>query len=353
LFDILITTDVLAEGVNLQQCRHIINYDMPWNPMRLVQRHGRIDRIGSPHNRVHLRTIFPYDRLDDLLELEARILNKLAQAAASIGVGTPPIAGARGSGHVFADTRDEIEKLLKEDPSLFERGGTAAAAQTGEEYRQELRKALERDRARVVDLPWKAGAGMRKGKDRGVMFCAKVDDRTYLRFVPGSASWQPVRDPALIVGELGTCLRMIECTQDTPSHVPGPLQVSIYDFWDVARTNIYSAWQAETDPAVLQPKVRPLNRRVAEFLRRNPPLDVQQSDVDRILEILETPWPRREEAMLRELFEDESIAGGAQARRIMDFVAKTGLEPFQAPDPLPPIVQEDVALIGWIALDAE
>ena len=48
LYDLLISTDVLAEGVNLQQCRHIINFDMPWNPMRLVQRHGRIDRIGSP-----------------------------------------------------------------------------------------------------------------------------------------------------------------------------------------------------------------------------------------------------------------------------------------------------------------
>jgi len=48
LYDILIATDVLAEGVNLQQCRHIVNFDMPWNPMRLVQRHGRIDRIGDP-----------------------------------------------------------------------------------------------------------------------------------------------------------------------------------------------------------------------------------------------------------------------------------------------------------------
>ncbi len=57
LYDILIATDVLAEGVNLQQCRHIVNFDMPWNPMRLVQRHGRIDRIGSPHSRVFLRTI--------------------------------------------------------------------------------------------------------------------------------------------------------------------------------------------------------------------------------------------------------------------------------------------------------
>ena len=58
-FDLLLCTDVLAEGFNLQQCRNIINYDLPWNPMRLVQRHGRVDRIGSPHERVFLRTFFP------------------------------------------------------------------------------------------------------------------------------------------------------------------------------------------------------------------------------------------------------------------------------------------------------
>ena len=92
----MIATDVLAEGVNLQQCRHIINFDMPWNPMRLVQRHGRIDRIGSPHDRVFLRTIFPVDRLDELLSLEQRILGKLAQAAASIGVAAPIEGAAHG-----------------------------------------------------------------------------------------------------------------------------------------------------------------------------------------------------------------------------------------------------------------
>jgi superfamily II DNA/RNA helicase len=54
-FDVLVTTDVLAEGVNLQQARNIINIDLPWNPMRLVQRHGRVDRIGSPHKDVYLR----------------------------------------------------------------------------------------------------------------------------------------------------------------------------------------------------------------------------------------------------------------------------------------------------------
>ena len=59
LYDVLIATDVLATGVNLQLCRNIINYDLPWNPMRLVQRHGRIDRLLSSHKRVYLRIFFP------------------------------------------------------------------------------------------------------------------------------------------------------------------------------------------------------------------------------------------------------------------------------------------------------
>ena len=83
LYDIVVTTDVLAEGVNLQQARHIINYDLPWNPMRLVQRHGRIDRIGSHHSEVFIRCVFPDTRLDELLNLEERLHQKIRQAAAS------------------------------------------------------------------------------------------------------------------------------------------------------------------------------------------------------------------------------------------------------------------------------
>lgn len=85
LYDLLLCTDVLAEGVNLQQCRNVINYDLPWDPMRLIQRHGRVDRIGSPHREVYLRTFFLDRQLDALLNLEQRVRRKLAQAAASVG----------------------------------------------------------------------------------------------------------------------------------------------------------------------------------------------------------------------------------------------------------------------------
>jgi hypothetical protein len=349
-YDILVTTDVLAEGVNLQQCRNIINLDIPWNPMRLVQRHGRIDRIGSPHPRIFLRTIFPAERLDELLNLEQRILAKIAMAAASIGVASPVHGAAHGQ-QVFTETREEIEKLLKEDPTLYERGGTASAAQTGEEYRQTLRKALAENRERILAMPWKAGSGMVKGKDRGMLFCASVGDRTFLRFVPADQSWRQQGDDEAIISELGTCLRVVECEPQTPRVVPNEVEEDrIFDLWAVAQNHIWRAWMIETDPANLQPKLRPLNRKAAEFIRANAPPNIEAARITQALDVLESPWPRREEIMLREWHEDETRADAAKAAYFIDKILETGLEPFREPPTLAPIRVEEIELVCWMAI---
>jgi Helicase conserved C-terminal domain len=350
LFDILITTDVLAEGVNLQQCRNIINLDIPWNPMRLVQRHGRIDRIGSPHPRVFLRTIFPAERLDELLNLEQRILAKIAMAAASIGV-TSPVVGAAHGQQVFTETREEIERLLREDPTLYERGTTASAAQTGEEYRQTLRKALATNRDRILGIPWKAGSGMAKGTDRGVLFCAAVGDRTFLRFVPTDDAWGPRGDAGQIISELGSCLRIVECESETPRLVPEELEEDrIFDLWGAAQDHIWRSWMVETDPANLQPKLRPINRKAAEFIRANPPPEIDSARITQALDVVESPWPRREELMLREWFDDETRTGAAKAAYIIDKIIETGLEPFRQPPTLDPIRKEEIELVCWMAI---
>jgi superfamily II DNA/RNA helicase len=140
--------------MNLQQCRNIINYDLPWNPMRLVQRHGRIDRIGSPHKDVFMMCFFPDVRLEALLLLETRIRNKLAQAAASVGVENEVIPGAATNEVVFADERSEIERLRREDATILINGGEDPSAHTGEEYRQELRKGLEKYGDQIEQIPW-------------------------------------------------------------------------------------------------------------------------------------------------------------------------------------------------------
>ena len=349
-YDMLISTDVLAEGVNLQQCRHIINYDMPWNPMRLVQRHGRIDRIGSAHKRVYLRTVFPADRLDRLLNLQQRIINKLAMAARSIGV-VGPIEGATDGRQVFTETRAEIEKLLLEDASIYERGATESAAQSGEEYRQTLRTALTENRTAITELPWKIGSGMKRGRHRGVFFCAVVGDRTFVRFVSADDSWAPEKDRTLLVREVGTCLRMIECEADTAAWLPDSIDDRVYDFWDIARTDIYEEWITKTDPANIQPRIRPLNHRVAEFMRNYTPVGADQQRWTRAIDILESPWPMRDERMLREWFENDAASTKFQrAEMLAKKILGSGLEPLISPEPLPPIEHDDIQLLCWLAL---
>ncbi len=325
LYDLMIATDVLAEGVNLQQGRHIINFDLPWNPMRLVQRHGRIDRIGSPHSQVFLRTIFPADRLDCLLNLEQRILGKLEGCVT---------LRARG-----------------------QRGGSAGAAQTGEEYRQTLRKALDVNRERITGTPWKVGSGMVKGRHRGVFFCAVVGaetefERTYLRFIPAGEDWAPATGSGM-ERELGTCLRLIECGEETPPWYPRFLRERAYDFWEVAQHDIWTGWMRETDPANLQPPVHPLNHRVAEFIRSHPPLNVSEDRVNRALDILESPWPRRDEIMLRNWFGSRESQGSGLAGFLIDQILETGLEATMPPPPLPPIEQEEVELLCWMGIERE
>lgn len=75
--DLLVSTDVLSEGHNLQDCGHLINYDLHWNPTRMVQRAGRIDRIGSPHKTLHIHNVFPEEGLERLLGLVQSLSQKI------------------------------------------------------------------------------------------------------------------------------------------------------------------------------------------------------------------------------------------------------------------------------------
>ena len=74
---ILISTDVLAEGVNLHRSFSVINYDLPWNPTRVLQRVGRVNRVGTENEEIHIYNFFPTDESDEHLGLEDNIKSKI------------------------------------------------------------------------------------------------------------------------------------------------------------------------------------------------------------------------------------------------------------------------------------
>ena len=84
--DILLSTDILSEGQNLQTAKYLINYDLHWNPTRMIQRAGRIDRIGSPYQRIFVYNFFPEDELEALLKLVEILQGKIIDIDKSIGL---------------------------------------------------------------------------------------------------------------------------------------------------------------------------------------------------------------------------------------------------------------------------
>lgn len=74
---ILIATDILAEGINLHRSNILINYDLPWNPTRVLQRAGRVNRLGTKHSNVYIFNFFPTTQSDKHLGLELNITNKI------------------------------------------------------------------------------------------------------------------------------------------------------------------------------------------------------------------------------------------------------------------------------------
>ena len=352
-YDIVVTTDVLAEGVNLQQARHIINYDLPWNPMRLVQRHGRIDRIGSHHTEVFLHCVFPDDRLDDLLGLEERLHRKIAQAAAAIGVGDVLPDQVAKIDINFAETREEIERLRSENPELFERGGTARGALSGEEFRQELRQALEDAdlEKQIKSLPWGSGSGMAVSAPDsrpGYVFCARVGDhhRPVFRFVETGADSE-----SGVIDETLACLDKARPPAgfNSPRQLDDATIQGAFAAWETARAHIVEQWNHMSDPANLQPKVAPRLHRAAEILRQHPPPNLNQDEIDRAIDTLNAPYPERTIRTIQAAItstEDPT----EQAEKILGVIHTLGLEPYIPPDPLPEIRPEDVHLVIWMAL---
>ena len=260
----------------------------------------------------------------------------------------PGVATKSGLMLGVGETREEIERIQNEESGIFEKGGTAAAAQTGEEYRQELRKALQTNVGQeIVALPWKAGSGMANGSRPGYFFCARVGERVFLRFVPEGAA-----QPKDVVEEMGTCLRLIECTEETERVDSDTSLERAYAAWNLAQESILLHWNFFTDSKNLQPKIRPLNLRVDEFLMEFPHSDVDQARLDRVSNILTSPWPRREENKLREVYKSEHASNQEKALALIAAVEETGIEPFEQPERFPRIEEDEVRLVCWMEIQA-
>ena len=175
---LLICTDVLSEGQNLQDANIVVNYDLHWNPIRMVQRIGRLDRIGSPHDTVHVYNFFPEDALERLLRLMERLYSKLDAINRSVGLDAS-VLGETPNPQDF----NTIRRIAMEEIKVIDELERESELIVGEFILQDLMEFLRRlGEERMQQIPLGIGTAKRGKEGEKGFFAAFRNKKTKQHF---------------------------------------------------------------------------------------------------------------------------------------------------------------------------
>ena len=206
--DILISTDVLSEGLNLQDANQLLNYDVHWNPVRLMQRMGRVDRrldMSKPvhHDKVYIYNFLPPEDLESLLNLLKRVSGKILRINTTLGIEAPIL------------TPDDPNAAMKLFNEQYEQ--TESVTESLELELQRIEKEHPETYGNLADLPLRVFSGKRaaEGRPKG-LFCAyrypapTEDAAGEMRWYFREKTTGDIREGAEAVAAL------IRCEQDAP-----------------------------------------------------------------------------------------------------------------------------------------
>lgn len=135
--DILIATDCISEGQNLQDCDYLINYDIHWNPVRIIQRFGRIDRIGSTNNVIQLVNFWPDISLDEYINLKSRVETRMKISVMTASGDENPISPEEKGDLEYR--KQQLQRLQTEIVDLEDMAGGINITDLGlNEFRMDL-----------------------------------------------------------------------------------------------------------------------------------------------------------------------------------------------------------------------
>lgn len=168
--DILIATDCISEGQNLQDCDYCINYDIHWNPVRIIQRFGRIDRIGSRNAEIQLVNFWPDLDLDEYINLKSRVETRM-RISVMTSTGDDDLINANEKGDLEY-RRSQLKRLQSEVVDLEDMNNGISIMDLGlNEFRMDL-LAYMKEHGDIDHTPFGIHAVV-KGEKPGVIFVLK------------------------------------------------------------------------------------------------------------------------------------------------------------------------------------
>ncbi len=179
--DILIATDCISEGQNLQDCDYLINYDIHWNPVRIIQRFGRIDRIGSKNEQIQLVNFWPPMELDEYINLVGRVKDRMAILDISSTGEEDVLSSNSNEMKDLEYRRKQLEKLQSEVIDLEDISGNISLTDfTMDDFRMDLLNFMKQNKEMIETAPFglfsitvNKNEKLRDDIHPGVIFCSK------------------------------------------------------------------------------------------------------------------------------------------------------------------------------------
>jgi superfamily II DNA or RNA helicase len=352
--DLIVSTDVLSEGQNLQQAQAVISYDMPWNPQRVVQRNGRVIRLMSPHEEVLLTTMLPEPGdLERLLGLEARIRAKV-RAAGVYGMESEVIEGFVEEEEA-SELRAYADRLAAGDAGLLDEAEDESGAFVGEALRRLVERAIrEGEVARVQRLPWGIGAvfrqapGGRSTGAPGVFFAVRTPAGPDGE--PGRRHWRYVEADSLdLVDNDLEILRRIDpgggVALDTAEGV------ELEAAWQRAAEDLVAAHNARVDVRAEQEAIGPRQRWSLDVLRDPGVAYVPGAEeAEEALSVGRSSTVRKALGAVHASVQAAELTLDQAAAQIVAVVDELGLRGVEPPTPATPVTVDDLGVVCWMAV---
>jgi hypothetical protein len=257
--DLLISTDVLSEGQNLQDCGYLINYDLHWNPTRMVQRAGRIDRLGSSFETLSIYNMFPERALEELLGLVRNLTAKI-EVINQTGFLDASVLGEVVTPRDF----NTLKRIADEDNSVIEEQESFLELASSEVLLAELQKVLSTDAQRwLTDLDDGIHSGSERLDTKGMFFyfTAPRDG--------GRAHFWRFYDlqTRKIVDNRYHIMQIIACSPDTPRFPPPYHEVDVFEIQDKVIESIMGTVERQEAAAIVNKPIAEEQTLVAQVLQ--------------------------------------------------------------------------------------
>jgi len=284
----LITTDVLSEGQNLQDARIVVNYDFHWNPVRLIQRIGRVDRIGSEAETIEVYNFLPDHKIESQLDLRGRVQNRINEIQQIFGLDSKVLSEEEilNDKSVFAIYVNGDENVLDADDTIY------TIFDKAEGVLQKLKASNEAEYDRIIKI-----------KD-GIRTACKADKKgLYAYLTSGNLHRLYFYDGQQVTENIAEVLRLIEAEPDKPPAVAFDASVhnrAIKEVYDHFKEELKRR-QTEIESSQITPEQKYFRNRLKDSFNLFNINPHYQKKVDELYEIYSKEIPDYAKSQLRRL----------------------------------------------------